>query len=69
MNLFLLWDRLRAVLPHRFMAMRGRVGCGLCGVAATVHRRGVRCALGLHDDGTDVLGGYSPTCLRCGRPV
>lgn len=28
----------------------------------------LRCALGHHDDGTDCWGGYSPTCLRCGRP-
>ena len=27
------------------------------------------CAAGLHNDGTDVSGGYSPTCLRCDRPV
>jgi hypothetical protein len=32
-------------------------------------RRGLRCLLGLHDDGTDCAGGYSPTCLRCGAPV
>jgi len=32
-------------------------------------RRGLRCALGLHDDGTDCAGGHSPTCLRCGGPV
>lgn len=31
-------------------------------------RRGLRCALGLHDDGTDVFGGYSAVCLRCGGP-
>lgn len=29
----------------------------------------IRCAAGFHDDGTDVLGGYSHTCLRCGSPV
>lgn len=30
--------------------------------------RSLRCALGLHDDGTDSFGGFSPTCLRCGGP-
>lgn len=29
----------------------------------------IMCRLGLHDDGTDCFGGYSPTCLRCGRPT
>jgi hypothetical protein len=32
-------------------------------------RRGLRCALGVHDDGTDAFGGVSVTCLRCGRPL
>jgi hypothetical protein len=32
-------------------------------------RRGLRCLLGLHDDGTDAFGGHSATCLRCGAPV
>lgn len=27
------------------------------------------CWLGLHNDGTDCMGGYSLTCLRCGRPT
>lgn len=25
------------------------------------------CAMGFHHDGTDAFGGYSPTCLRCGK--
>lgn len=29
----------------------------------------ILCWLGLHNDGTDAFGGYSPTCLRCGRPT
>lgn len=41
--------------------------------ALEAKRRGGRwrrllCRLGLHDDGTDSFGGYSPTCLRCGGP-
>jgi hypothetical protein len=31
--------------------------------------KSLRCILGHHDDGTDAFGGYSPTCLRCGRPL
>lgn len=27
------------------------------------------CLLGLHHDGTDVIGGYSRTCLRCGKVI
>jgi hypothetical protein len=47
--------------PHDPYAVIGFTGDG--------SRRGLRCLLGLHDDGTDCAGGYSPTCLRCGRPV
>jgi len=25
------------------------------------------CLVGLHCDGTDAFGGFSPACLRCGR--
>ena len=35
-----------------------------------VTRRGLRCLLGDHDDGSSVSAMYpSGTCLRCGRPV
>jgi hypothetical protein len=27
------------------------------------------CWLGLHNDGTDAFGGYSKTCLRCGKVI
>jgi hypothetical protein len=29
----------------------------------------LRCLLRLHDDGTDAFGGYSTTCLRCGKVI
>lgn len=38
----------------------------LKGLDPSIHRRSLRCFFGLHDDGTDVFGGCSPTCLRCG---
>lgn len=69
LNPFSLWDRVTVRLPHQFAAMRGTPGCWRCGRLPAVHRRGLRCALGLHDDGTDAFGGSSSTCLRCGRSV
>lgn len=55
--------------PHAFVAQLSAEGCGRCGARYADHRRTLRCVLGLHLDGTDAFGGYSPTCLRCGRPV
>jgi hypothetical protein len=56
-------------VPHRFRALRGSPNCGRCAVPWSVHHRPLRCALGLHDDGTDAFGGFSHTCLRCRRPI
>lgn len=36
---------------------------------ALIYWDNLRCFLGLHDDGTDVFGWYSPECLRCGKVI
>jgi hypothetical protein len=59
----------RPLLPHPFAVMRGGDRCGRCGVRRDHHRRTLRCALGLHDDGSDAFGGFSTVCWRCYRPI